>query len=255
VAFGVECRKRATPMTPAVYGELRAARNVDKMADQERYMSGIGSLLHLAQWVRQDIAAPVGALAAYNSAHMVVHYEAMLDVICYVASTAERGIPYGRSGTPINIWCDANFAACPDTRRSVSGWVVVCFGGAVSWESCKQVTTAASTMDPEYQACGAVLVTREPLSLRKLLREMAILCQELWPEEATTILCDNKAAVSLCYDRKETKRAKHIDIVHHFARDRVASGDVKFVYCRSDSNIAVTLMCLTVLLRRCLDCC
>jgi predicted nuclease with RNAse H fold len=100
-------------------------------------------------------------------------------------------------------------------------------------------------MDAEYQACGAV--TREALSLRKLLRELAILCQELWPEEATTILCDNKAAVSLCCDRKETKRAKHIDIVHHFARDRVASGDVKFVYCRSDNNVSD---CLTKALPR-----
>jgi hypothetical protein len=244
-AFVVEGRKRTTPMTPAVYGELRAARNGDKMADQERYMSGIGSLLHLAQCVRPDIAAPVGALAAYNSAPTLAHCEAMLDVICYVASTAERGITYGRSGTPKDIWCHANFAECPDTRRSVRGLGCSCFGGAVSWESCKQVTAAASTMDAEYQAYGAVM--REALPLRKLLRELAILCQALWPEEATTILCDNKAAVSLCCDRKEAKRAKHIDIVHHFAHDRVASGDVKFVYCRSDNNVSD---CLTKALPR-----
>jgi hypothetical protein len=75
-------------------------------------------------------------------------------------------------------------------------------------------------MGAEYQACGAV--THEALSLHKLLREMAILCQALWPQEATTVLCDSKAAVSLCSDREVTKRAKHIDIVHHFARDRAA---------------------------------
>jgi hypothetical protein len=79
-----------------------------------------------------------------------------------------------------------------------------------------------STMDAEYQACGSV--AREALSLRKLLCEFSVLCREMWPGEATVDLCDNKAALSLCSDRKETKRAKHIDIVHHFARDRVASG-------------------------------
>jgi hypothetical protein len=195
VAFGVSGQRRDTPMTPAVYGGLMAARDEDEMADRERYMSGIGSLLHMAQCVRPDIAAPVGALAAYNSAPSFAHYTAMLDIICYVASTAERGLTYGWSEVPIQVWCDANFAACTDTRRSVSGWAVVCFGGAISWESCKQPTTAASTMDAEYQAYGAA--TWEALSLRKLLREVSLSCRVLLPGEATVILCDNKAAVSL----------------------------------------------------------
>ena len=160
----------------------------------------------------------------------------MLDIIRYVASTAERGITYGRSAVPVEIWCDANFVACTDTRRSVSGWVMVCFGGAVSWESCKQPTAALSTMDAEYQACGAV--AREALSLRKLLREFAVLCEELSPREASRVFCDNKAAVSLCQDRKETKRAKHIDILYHFARDREASGELKFVHCKSKDNVS-----------------
>jgi hypothetical protein len=61
------------------------------------------------------------------------------------------------------------------------------------------------------------------------------------------LLCDNKAAVSSCSDRKETKRTKHIDIVHHFARDRVASGELKFVYCKSEENVSD---CLTKALPR-----
>jgi hypothetical protein len=61
------------------------------------------------------------------------------------------------------------------------------------------------------------------------------------------VLCDNMAAVSLCYDRKETKRAKQIDIVHHFARDRLASGELKFVHCKSEENVSD---CLTKALPR-----
>jgi hypothetical protein len=57
-AFGVEGERRATPMTPAAQADLRAAREGDKMADIERYQSGVGSLLHLAQCVRPDITAP-----------------------------------------------------------------------------------------------------------------------------------------------------------------------------------------------------
>ena len=50
--------------------------------------------------------------------------------------------------------------------------------------------------------------------------------------------CDDKAAITLCEEHKENKRAKHIDIVHHVARERVASGEVEFVHCRSDENVS-----------------
>jgi hypothetical protein len=222
-------------MSSAVYGGRKCAKPGDEMVDQTAYQSGIGSLLHMAQCVRSDIAAPVGALAGFGSAPTAVHFAAMLDVIGYVGATADRGISYGRSDVAVKIWCDANFAACMDTRRSWSGWVVVCFGGPASWESCKQPTAAASTMEAEYQACGAV--AREGLSFRKLLREFDVFFEALKLNRPLMIHCDKKAALSLCSDRKETKRAKHIDVQHHFARDHVASGELFFVYVESDDNI------------------
>jgi hypothetical protein len=83
-------------------------------------------------------------------------FAVLLDVGGYVGGTASSGITYGRKGHPLGFWCDANFAACSDTRRSsTTGWVVTMYGGAMSWSSKKQATAAASTIDAEYQACGA----------------------------------------------------------------------------------------------------
>jgi hypothetical protein len=45
-----------------------------------------------------------------------------------------------------------------------------------------------------------------------------------------------QAALSLCKDRKEGQRVKHINVFHHFARDRVASRELSFVYCKSEEN-------------------
>jgi hypothetical protein len=115
----------------------------------------------------------------------------------------------------------------------------------VSFESCKQPTTAVSTMDADYQACGSV--AREAFTLHQRLCEFSVLCQEMWPGEASVVLCDNKAAVSLCSDGKETQGVKHIDVVYHFARDRVASGELKFVSCKSEENLSD---CLTQALPR-----
>jgi hypothetical protein len=61
------------------------------------------------------------------------------------------------------------------------------------------------------------------------------------------VYCDNQAALSLCKDRKETKRVKHNDIMHHFARDHVASGEPIFLYCKSEDDV---LDCLTKALPR-----
>jgi hypothetical protein len=233
------------PLWPVVFGELRGAQPGDAMADKLQCQRVVGSLLHLAQCTRPDIALPVAALAAYSSAPSSQHYAVLLDIVRYVAGTVSREITYGGKRQPLGFWCDANFAACKDTQRSTTGWVVTMHGGAVSWSSKKQATTAASTMDAEYQACGAA--AWEGMSLLKALVEMALLSADFLLSGPVTIRCDNKSALSLCKDRKEGQRVKHIDMVHPFSRDRVASGELSFVYCKSEENVSD---CLTEALSR-----
>jgi hypothetical protein len=238
-AFGVAGQRRLVPMSPAVYGDLHGARDGEERADKVEFQSGIGSLLHIAQCMRPDIAVSVVALAAFSSEPTAEHFEAMLDVVRYVGSTAARGLTYGHAAAPMELWCDANFAACTDTRRSTTGWVAPMYGCADSWESRKQPTAAASTMDAEYQACGAV--AREALSLQKALSEFESVCSDFAWDSPLTVFCDNQAALTLCQDRKESQRVKHIDIIHHFARDHVASGELQFLYCRSEDNVSDVL--------------
>jgi hypothetical protein len=214
--LGVSGTFRIVPMTPEVFGELRGAQPGEPMADKRRYQQVVGSLLHLAQCTRSDIALPVAAMAAYSSAPSAHHYAVMLDLVRYVGGTTSRGITYGGNRQSLGFWCDANFATCKDTRRSITGWVVTMYGGAESWSSKKQAATAASSMDAEYQACGAA--AREGMSLRKALGEMALLSPDFLLGGPVIIWCDNKAALSLCKDRKEGRRVEHIDVIHHFAR-------------------------------------
>jgi hypothetical protein len=242
--FGVRGVHKAVPMSPEVFAELRSVQDGDDMAVQLDFQRGIGSLLHLAQCTRPDIALPVGALAAFSSAPTVAHFKAMLDVVRYMGSTPGRGITFGGSQRSLGFWCDSNFAACHDTRRT-TGWVATMYGGAVSWSSKKQPTTAASTMDAEYQACGAA--APEGLSLIRALGEMGLLSSDFPLQGPVVIECDNQAAISLCKDRKEGQCVKHIDIIDHFARDHVASGELSLVYFKSEDNVSD---CLTKALAR-----
>jgi hypothetical protein len=76
------------PMSPEVFGGLRGAQPGEPMADKLQYQRVVGSLSHLAQCSRPDIALPVAALAAYSSAPSTQHYAVLLDIARHVGRTA-----------------------------------------------------------------------------------------------------------------------------------------------------------------------
>jgi hypothetical protein len=90
--LGVAGSRRSVLMLPEVYSELRATRTGEPVADRAQYQQVLGSLLHMVQCTRPDIALPVGAFAAYAAAPSERHFAALLVVVRYVGATAGRGI-------------------------------------------------------------------------------------------------------------------------------------------------------------------
>jgi hypothetical protein len=109
-------------MASEAFSNLQSALTGEHMhmADQEEYQAVAGSLLHLVHCIRPDLAVPVGALAKYCLAPSVAHHAALQDAVKYVWCTASRGITFGHKRPPLEfeVWCDAIFAACQDTRQS-----------------------------------------------------------------------------------------------------------------------------------------
>jgi hypothetical protein len=66
---------------------------------------------------------------------------------------------------------------------------------------------------------------KEALWFRKLASDIGM------EMDTVTILGDNQGAVKLLKHPIASQRSKHIDVLHHFARERVARKDVEFVYC------------------------
>ena len=52
-----------------------------------------------------------------------------------------------------------------------------------------------------------------------------------------TVFEDNKSAICLVKNPQYQGRAKHIDIKHHFIRNRVQDGDIKLEFCTSEDMI------------------
>eukprot|EP00961_Rhodomonas_salina_P279698 3778394-Rhodomonas_salina.1 len=53
-------------------------------------------------------------------------------------------------------YADSDQAGDPDTHSSVTGYVVMLNGAAVSWQSTRQQVTALSTAEAEYYAASVV---------------------------------------------------------------------------------------------------
>ncbi len=205
----------------------------DPVDPDNPYAQVVGSLLYLSVTTRPDIAQAVGVLSKFMSNPMSAHWQAAKGVLRYLTGTLDYGITFAGGDTTVIGYCDADFAGDLDTRRSTTGYVFIMNGGAISWQSKRQPTVAASTTEAEYMA--AAQATKEALWLRKLLADLKL-------DTGTMIIkADNQSAIKILKNPILSARSKHIDVIYHFARERVARQDVKFEYIDTEHMIADAL--------------
>jgi hypothetical protein len=128
-------------------------------------------------------------------------------------------------------YCDADWAGNVDNRRSTTGYTFLLAGCCISWKSRCQPTVALSTTEAEYMA--ATEATKEATWLRAFLDDLGF--KQMNP---TPVLDDNQSCISLTKNPTYHARTKHIDIQHHFVRDKVEDGDVSFQFCGTDKMVA-----------------
>jgi len=103
-------------------------------------------------------------------------------------------------------------------------------GGAVSWSSKLQATVALSTAEAEYVALTRA--AQQAIWMHAFLGEIGL--DQLLP---TILYCDNASAIALALSTKGHQRAKHIDIHHHYIRERISDGQIALQHVPSVDNI------------------
>ena len=236
--FGMlECHAAPTPMDPAVK-LVKAASTVGKAkakAEDYPYQEVVGSLMYLMVTTRPDIAYAVSQLARYMSCHGPQHHEAAKRVLRYLKGTMTLGLTYGTSkDLTLQGFSDSDWGGNTETRRSTTGYAFMLAGGAVSWASKTQKTVALSSTEAEYMALTET--AKEAIHLRQT-------CEFFGFSATDPILLheDNMGAKAMAENVITTSASKHINIRHHFIREKVADGDVMLVYVRTERQLADAL--------------
>jgi len=232
-----DCRPVSTPGD----GLIQSHEEGDvQMEDPEEYRKSIGSLMYASYCTRPDITAVVNRLAQFFNNLAERYMVAAKRVWRYLKGTADLGIVF-RSGDQndqekgIHLlgYSDADYAADKKDRRSVGAHVFKLANGPIFWQSRRQRTIATSTLEAEYMALASA--TREAFWIRSLLKELDMV-DLIGSSSTVTIMGDNQGSIATA--KNPEPRAKHIDIQHHYVREKVADGVISISYCPTTDMVA-----------------
>jgi len=234
--FGMaDCKPVTTPLDPSIKLTRGTTENIEDKCDSTLFRQIVGGLMFLMTGTRPDIAAAVSIISQFFESPTDSHFAAAKRILRYIKGTRNLKLHLGNtSDTTLVGYSDANWGNDLDTRKSTTGYLFLFSGGAISWSSKRQSTVALSTTEAEYMAITHA--TKEAVWLRTLLKELGY-----EQTGATTIYEDNQSCISLAKNPVHHARTKHIDIQHHFIREKVESKEIDVVYMPTDDMVADAL--------------
>ncbi|GKV48080.1 hypothetical protein SLEP1_g54916 [Rubroshorea leprosula] len=191
----------------------------EPIPDPSQYHRLVGRLLYLTI-TRPDICYSVGILTQFMQNPKKDHFEAAMRMLRYIKSSPGQGIMLSSINRPqLTAYCDADWAGCPMTRCSTTGYFICLGNSPISWKSKKQVTVSTSSAEAEYRAMATTV--SELIWLKSLLHDLQV------PHpQPMTLHCDNQAALHIASNPVFHERTKHIEIDCHFVRERIQSKEL-----------------------------
>ena len=206
-----------------------------------RYRQIVGALQYVTL-SRPDITYAVNKVCQFMHSPTTNHWTAVKRILRYLRGTSGYGLLIQRnSGSLLHAYTDASFnlrafsdadwAGCPDDRRSTGGFAIYLGSNLVSWYARKQRTVSRSSTESEYKALADTVA--ELAWLETLLRELCV------PKSSVpTLWCDNLGATYMSANPVFHARTKHVEVDFHFVREKVAQGRLCVQFIKTDDQIA-----------------
>jgi hypothetical protein len=215
-----DCNPVQTPVDTA--GKLGSDAG-GPFADPTLFRSLADALQYLT-FTRPDISYAVQQICMHIDAPQNAHFLALKRIVRYLKGTAHMGLMMRKSSVSSLVgFTDADWAGCPDTRPSISGYCVFLGDNLLSWSSKRQSVVSRSSAEAEYR--GIANVVSELCWLRNLLLELGRPLRK-----ASLVYTDNISAVYMSGNPVNHQRTKHIEIDIHFVREKVQRGQIRVLH-------------------------
>ncbi|KAL0434715.1 UNVERIFIED_CONTAM: Retrovirus-related Pol polyprotein from transposon RE1 [Sesamum radiatum] len=217
--------------TPLPMGITLSSFSPSPLSDAEPYRRFVGRLLYLS-FTRLDISFAAQQLSQFVHAPCSGHMSVALHLVRYLKGCPHLGLffPSSSSGS-LTAYCDADWAGCIDSRRSLTGYYVFLGQSLISWKTKKQPTVARSTAEAEYRSLGAIACEIRWISF--LLQDFRLPLSLPIP-----LYCDNQAATHIVANPVFHEHTKHLEIDCHLVCDLYKAGFLPPSHISGQSQLA-----------------
>lgn len=130
--------------TPISSGTLSRADG-SSLQDPTQYRQILGALQYLS-FTRPDICYAVNKVCQFMHLPSDAHWMTVKRILRYLKHTIHYGLQLRRQNPfRLSAYSDADWAGCPDDRRSTGGYGIFFGQNLISWTCRKQQTIARSS--------------------------------------------------------------------------------------------------------------
>ncbi|GJW38884.1 ribonuclease H-like domain-containing protein [Tanacetum coccineum] len=206
------CKPVSTPLPENIILAHKESKDDKFLKNITSYQRLVGKLIYLTL-TRLDISYYVHCLSQHMQAPLQSYMDLGLGVLRYLKGASGSGVNYEKSKhMSLKVYAYSDWAKCPVTRRSVSGYCVFFNGCMVSWKSKKQATLSKSSAEAEYRSMAAA--TCELMWVVNILKDLKVtnlLSAELY--------CDNSATIQIAANPIMHEKTKQFDLDVQTASD------------------------------------
>jgi Reverse transcriptase (RNA-dependent DNA polymerase) len=179
------------------------------------YRQAIGSLMYAMLATRPDIAFSISHLSQFSTNPGEEHWKAVQRVLQYILRTLDLSLTFCSSGgVTLQGSCDSDWAGCADTSASTTGYVFSLAAGPIVWNSQKQKTLAASSVEAEYMAASEC--SKTAVYLRTFMEELG------FPQQRPTrISTDSAGSLAVIKQSSSSRKIRHVQLRFHIVRQHV----------------------------------